>query len=669
VFLEKITIINFRIFGENGVNVIFNKGVNAVIGENNSGKSALIDAIRIAFSSILYKKDIFFNKTDFHVDAQGKRAKTAQIDVYLKDVPQNLIEIWDPENITAGEFHLLFYIDTLPSGFEKVKCRAWGGKIEGNALSADIFDTMNIAYLTALRDAENEMKPSRSSKLAALLNTITNDNVKKTELVAKLQNANNSILEAEQIKRIKEIINVNLINIEQGILRQQIDIGLVEPRFESITSSLRAWIIPRWFFIDRVCPHYTEIVEICSRDIKLHSLINEADNGAYLDIAEFLESDIAIDEELKLFLSSLMNYSFELYQNGLGYNNLLFMSAVLGDMSLDKAGIYLNIFTIEEPEAHLHPQLQELIHSFFENRCNNSSLIQIIYTSHSPTLVSRIGINAINLLFERNHSICCYPLSHASLTDMEKDYLEKYLDVTKSQIFFAKGALFVEGISEAMLLPEFAKLLNRPFDKYAVELINISGTAFSPFVKILTLPDGTESFARSAIITDDDRCTDVSKNDTYISKELDFNSVNDDLTCIAHKLHEGSVSMRFKKIYELCSGKNINVWGARKTFEYELALKENNIPYLLSAIIEAFPNVGPVLKEYVDKEPNLINKAILIWLFVRAREKSKAQIAQALSRIIRKEIKESASGNIIEKPFTVPDYIANAIYDVTEAKG
>ena len=91
-----------------------------MIGENNNGKTALIDAIRIAFSCVLYKKDIFFSKTDFHVNAAGERAAFAQIDVYLKDVPQNLIEIWDPIQPDCGEFHVVFTLEKTAAGTDKV---------------------------------------------------------------------------------------------------------------------------------------------------------------------------------------------------------------------------------------------------------------------------------------------------------------------------------------------------------------------------------------------------------------------------------------------------------------------------------------------------------------------------------------------------------------------
>lgn len=664
MYIKKISIKNFRVFDNIGVEVIFKQGVNAIIGENNSGKSALIDAIRIAFSAVTYKKDIYFNKSDFHINIHGKRENTAQIDIYLENVPKYLIEIWNPEDPSTGEFHLLFYIDVNPSGIEKVKYKAWGGKIEGNTLSVDTFDAMNIAFLGALRNAENELKPSRTSKLANLLTTIITDDDKRIELVKELQKANNVILNMEPIKRTKEIINTNLLDIEQDLLSQQIDVGLVEPSFESITASLRSWIVPRWCLIDNNNNLYNKIIAI-NKDKHYSKYINDCENGIYIDINGFLHSNAVLSDSEKTEILSLMNYTFELKQNGLGYNNLLFMSTVLGDMSLDKKGIFLNLFTIEEPEAHLHPQLQELLHNFFEKKYKKSTSIQVIYTSHSPTLVSKIGIDATNLLYKENHTSRCYPLANAQLDEKEKNYLEKYLDVTKSQIFFAKGIIFVEGISEALLLPQMAKILQRPLDKYAIEIVNVDGTSFNPFVKILTLPSSQKSFAKASIITDDDRCSNKKDEDTYISKDLDFDC---DLTGLSIKINNGNQSDRFNKIKNLCSKLDINVFGAVKTFEYELAIEKNNIPYILDAIKSVFPQVGQSLCQRVDSETNNMNKALMIWLFIRARDKNKGEIAQSLSRIIQKQIDDLENGIKIDNPFIVPNYIAHAIYAVTESE-
>lgn len=93
--------------------------------------------------------------------------------------------------------------------------------------------------------------------------------------------------------------------------------------------------------------------------------------------------------------------------------------------------------------------------------------------------------------------------------------------------------MFVEGISEALLLPEMAKLLNRSFDKYAVEIVNIDGTSFSPFAKVLTIASGMKSFAKAVIVTDDDRCADSDDASTYISKEIDYDADTEELAAIS----------------------------------------------------------------------------------------------------------------------------------------
>lgn len=167
-----------------------------------------------------------------------------------------------------------------------------------------------------------------------------------------------------------------------------------------------------------------------------------------------------------------------------------------------------------------------------------------------------------------------------------------------------------------------------------------------------------KSFVKAAVITDDDRCVDKSKSD-YIGKDIDY---DDDIAGLSEKLEYGSPSERYKRIKDICAQNNITLCGAKKTLEYELALHEDNISYIVEAIKSEFPTAGSRLEEKIAGESDIKNKALRIWLFIRARDKSKGQIAQALCRIIKGQ---NDSGETVNKPFCVPDYITEAIYAVT----
>ena len=664
MYLKRLDIKNFRVFDEEGVSLIFNQGVNAIIGENNSGKSSVIDAIRIAYSTVTYKKDIFFSKSDFHVNEDGTTADYAQFDVFLEDVPKRLVEIWNPQSESGkgGDFHIKFEKYIAPSGMEKVRSVYWGFGTEGNSLTTDTFEATDVVFLGALRDSENEMKPSKNSKLAQLLRNMVPEEEIRKELVQILTDANNSLLEKDQLIKTKTTINKNLAKIEQEFLNQQIDIGLVEPRFDSIASSLRAWLKPKWLLINKSDSVYEKATEYYQNHKEIKKM--QADTrGIYFE-SSILEDQMDIDAEVSSRIKELANSSFELYQNGLGYNNLLFMSAVLGDMAIEKGGIYHNLLLIEEPEAHLHPQLQELVHSFLEDANRNDSNIQIIYTSHSPTLASKIDIENINLIYECGHEKFCLPFSEAKLNEDNKKYLQRYLDVTKSQMFFARGILFVEGISEAILIPEMAKALDRPLEKYAVELVNVDSVAFKPFVNLFSSEQVKTCFKKVSIITDDDRCSKKNEKD-YISKDFDYDNVSSEIVA---NLENGQPSDRYKELETLCSGTKINIFSAYKTLEYALCCSENNIYHMVEAIKNCYVDLGPKLEEKIATLSELSEKAACVWLFIRTRDKCKGAVAQYISQVISDQKKQKDNKETIEKEFIIPEYLKDAIYSVTEKK-
>jgi putative ATP-dependent endonuclease of the OLD family len=81
-------------------------------------------------------------------------------------------------------------------------------------------------------------------------------------------------------------------------------------------------------------------------------------------------------------------------------------------------------------------------------------------------------------------------------------YLQKYLDATKSSMFFARRVILVEGISEQILIPVFLKLdSEKTLDRIGCNLVNVNGVAFKHFLEIIK----NGYFIKCVVLTDSDR--------------------------------------------------------------------------------------------------------------------------------------------------------------------
>ena len=129
----------------------------------------------------------------------------------------------------------------------------------------------------------------------------------------------------------------------------------------------------------------------------------------------------------------------------------------------------------------------------------------------------------LNQCFEGREAIQVEEDEEDAFTDdalTRKKQLERYIDVTKSQLFFSKGVLFVEGISEELLVPVFAKILNQSLEDYKIELLNADGTSFYPFIYLFNSTDKLKTLPMPfSILTDDDRFTE-SKNTEFSFKNI-----------------------------------------------------------------------------------------------------------------------------------------------------
>ena len=121
------------------------------------------------------------------------------------------------------------------------------------------------------------------------------------------------------------------------------------------------------------------------------------------------------------------------------------------------------------------------------NRLADGQQIQIIVTTHSPSIASDLHLDNL-VLVEHGRA---FPLRQGSTHLDASDYrfLERFLDATKSNLFFARGVMVVEGDAENILLPVLARLLDRDFSEYGVSVVNVGGVGLGRYARIFLRSD------------------------------------------------------------------------------------------------------------------------------------------------------------------------------------
>lgn len=181
----------------------------------------------------------------------------------------------------------------------------------------------------------------------------------------------------------------------------------------------------------------------------------------------------------------------------------------------------LKLALIEELEAHLHPQAQLRLISYLQNEYNEND-VQIIISTHSPILASKINLK--NLILMKNGT--GYDLAEGRTGLQKGDYLflQCFLDSTKANLFFAKGIIMVEGDAENILIPAIADILGYPLEKYGISIVNVGSTAFLRYSRIMERKDGNDIGIPVSVVTDCDikpeyNTDPVTRNKEFNAKE------------------------------------------------------------------------------------------------------------------------------------------------------
>lgn len=450
--LSQIQIRNFRQFDDKGIIVEFQPGVVALAGPNDSGKTAIIDAIRY----VLTTKDqefISVQPEDFHVSksngASSEITLTCRFSGLSTADQSTFLEYLTP----AENGELVFYLQWRCVKKTSSTSRRWnditlksGRDGQGPSIDSATKNLLACAYLRPLRDAEREMSSGRNSRLSQVLNKFpdisSGDTLDPDGLPEDI-----SGVESLSLAGLSDYIRY-LVNRHDGV--------------NAATTSIN--------------DDYLSKLSLVGDDLiaEINFVSGPDDTTRLKQILERLELNL---------LDSSSQSSYGRY--GLGSNNLMYMACELLLIAKEREG--LPLLLIEEPEAHLHPQRQLQLMSFLESRATDQDQdgqtpVQVIISTHSTILASKVKVENIVLVNE-GHAFSLAQ-DRTMLSKSDYGFLARFLDATKSNLFFAQGVIVVEGDAEKLLLPTIARLIERDLTKFGVSIVNVGSTGLRRYTRI-----------------------------------------------------------------------------------------------------------------------------------------------------------------------------------------
>jgi putative ATP-dependent endonuclease of OLD family len=533
MYLRTLTLSNFRSCYDTTVKL--KPTLTLLVGENNGGKSNVVEALRLATVPLSMRRTRFFEADD---RSHGRGSEVIELGLEF----DGLTGIQRSQYYPALDFDTgrpLYKVRFRPG--ETLAKRAqptWhAGKDAGPDSEPEKREQIRHVYLAPLRNAQQELDSANGSRLAFIIEQLT----KPVDLKQFVDKANKSL----------------------GDLT---DDPVVTETAKGIGGHMKALTEP-----------------VRGQDVKL-------------DMREYELRRLA--RSLRLKMAEHGVEPTDLADSGLGYANLLFIATVVLELQYAQDA-ELTLFLVEEPEAHLHPQLQAVLLDYLREKAEQSATgddahgpmgrIQVIATTHSPNLASSVGTENVVVLrtkqdieggdsepFVVRHKTCALALADLNLKPNDRRKIDQYLDATRAAILFARRIILVEGIAEAVLLPVLARKLvlrddvDRQREFHAVTIVNVGSVDFSPYIHLLLgAINGLTVVEHLVVITDADPKLDQS---------------DDDASEAANR--KGKLEALAA---ELGASQRLTVAEATYTLEADLLEEADNKPVLKAAYLQQHP--------------------------------------------------------------------------------
>ncbi|MDR0681600.1 MAG: AAA family ATPase [Dysgonamonadaceae bacterium] len=505
MYISNLSIRNYRNF--RNVSLSFQKGVNTIIGENGSGKTNILQALRLLIDESL-PRSVRFYESDFNRTLNSWKGHwiIIQIEFEELDVSEEAQaiamhkagEMAEYES-SKGSYSLIF----RPRENKRRELYEYSLKADKNQE-----ELQEIINSIGLNDYEYSYRGRGNVDFSIdenYLDYVGNfNNISFPNPDEQRDDVYGTKLFGFSIPNELSCTFVKALRDVESDLRSFKDnplLNLLRGKEKSIDVAQKESIGNKVESLNQEISNLDEVKDV-TKGISLS--IKRAVGETYapnIDIKSELPSDMErLLQSLKLWVGDPdeIGYKGRIWELSLGGANLIYLSLKLLEYekvkSLDKIA---NFLLIEEPEAHIHTHIQKTL--FQKLQSHNT---QIIITTHSTHISSVSEISAMNVLSRINKQAVVFNPSNG-LNESQIQALERYLDAVRTNLLFAKGIILVEGDAEQIIIPHLIKkVFGVSLDELGISLVNIGSTGFDN-IAILFHNDRVRK--KCAIITDLDQ--------------------------------------------------------------------------------------------------------------------------------------------------------------------